>query len=226
MKKIFLFLAMLAFSASSFAQLSDEEYAYVSMDLQGILNLNMTTDPNVNFAFKTIADYQNGIIKYNATKLEVDATVAWDLFAYASSDDWDQVDSYSTNGQPTLPAEILEMKVVKPNTCAAPNNFNNFVSLKGLTNSTVAGGVPTTATQFLAGMVGTNTGESYAPGAAASNPSTNQFRVHYRLVPGIPAKFTNSTVDLGTTATSVGTTDFAQAGYYYLEVVYALVEDL
>ena len=215
-------LAILAFSVFAFqskAQLSDEEYAYVTMDLQGILNLTMTTDPTINFVFKTIPEYQNGIIRFNATKLEVDATVAWDLFAYASTDNWIQVDAYSTNGQATLPAEILEMQSILPNASPAPNNFNALISLKGLTNSGVTGGVPTAATQFLAGMVGTAAGESYAPGAAYSNPSTNQFRVHYRLKPSIPASFPNSTVALAAPG-------FAQAGYYYLEVVYALVEDL
>ena len=220
MKKGLLLLTVLAaFTFQSKAQLSDEEYAYVTMDLQGILNLTMTTDPTVNFVFKTIPDYQQGVMKFNATKLEVDATVAWDLFAYASTDNWTQVDNYSTTGQATLPAEILEIQTIQPNVCAAAVTFNALGSLKGLTNSGVAGGVPNASTQFIAGMVGTAVGQSYAPGAAASNPTTNQFRVHYRLKPGIPATFPNSTV-------VIAAPGFAQAGYYYLEVVYSLVEDL
>jgi hypothetical protein len=218
-KNLLIIIALAAFTFQSNAQLTDEEYAYVTMDLQGILNLTMTTDPTVNFTFKTIPDYQNGIVKFNATKLDVDATVAWDLFAYASSDNWVQVDAYSTNGQATLPAEILEMQSIQPNASAAPNDFNALVSLKGLTNSGVTAGVPVVATQFLAGMVGTAAGESYAPGSSEANPATNQFRVHYRLKPGIPATFPNSTVVLGAPG-------FAQSGYYYLEVVYSLVEDL
>jgi len=218
-KKLLVLLAFTAFAFQTKAQLSDEEYAYVTMDLQGILNLTMTTDPNVNFTFKSIPDYQNGIVKFNATKLDVDATVAWDLFAFASTDNWNQVDAYSTNGQSTLPAEILEMQSMNSNTTAATDNFNTLVSLKGLTNSGVVGGIPAATTQFLAGMVGTAAGESYAPGAAGSNPATNQFRVHYRLKPGIPATFPNSTVALAAPG-------FAQSGYYYLEVVYSLVEDL
>ncbi len=220
MKKIT--LALLVFAAFTFqskAQLSDEEYAYVTMDLQGILNLTMTTDPTVNFTFKSIPEYENGITRFNATKLEVDATVAWDLFAYASTDNWVQVDAYSTNGQGTLPAEILEMQSIQSNTSAAPANFNTMVSLKGLTNSGVSGGVPTVATQFLAGMVGTAANQSYAPGASKSSPSSNQFRVHYRLKPSIPATFPNSSV-------AIAAPGFAQSGYYYLEVVYSLVEDL
>ena len=212
-------LALTTFGFQSKAQLSDEEYAYVTMDLQGILNLTMSTDPTVNFTFKSIPDYQNGIVKFNATKLDVDATVAWDLFAYASTDNWIQVDAYSINGQNSLPAEILEMQSVQPNSTAATDNFNALISLKGLTNSEVVAGVPTINTQFLAGMKGTLANQSYLPGAASSNPADNQFRIHYRLKPGIPATFPNSAVALAAPG-------FAQAGYYYLEVVYSLVEDL
>ncbi len=223
MKKISLLAMAILFFAmqQTFAQLTDEEYSYVTMDLQGILDLRMTTDPQVDFTFKSIAQYQNGIVKFNATKLEVDATVAWDLFAYASTDNWIQVEGYSTNGEGTLPAEILEIQSASAN-ASAPlgGTFDAFVSLKGLTNSGVLAGVPDAdETQFLAGMVGTGAGESYEPGSAAGNPETNMFRLHYRLVPDIPATFPNSTVPLG----GVG---YAQAGYYYIEVVYALVEDL
>lgn len=222
MKKQLLALtaAVLLFAVPTFAQLSDEEYSYVTMDLQGILDLTMTTDPQVDFVFKTIQQYQNGITKFNAVKLAVDATVAWDLFAYASTDYWTQVDAYSTNGTDSLPAEILEIQQVNAN-AATPSGgtFTSFSSLKGLTNSGVSGGVPNASTQFIAGEVGTAAGESYAPGSAEANPSTNQFRLHYKLVPSIPSTFPNSTVSLP----GVG---FAQAGYYYLEVVYSLVEDL
>jgi hypothetical protein len=219
MKKIFTLLAFFGIATGSYAQLSDQEYSYVTMDLQGILNLTMTNDPTVNFSFKSIQDYKNGIIRYNATRLDVDATVAWDLFAYAATDNWSQVYKYSTTGTGTLPAEILEINSERDNNSVGGLNFNNFVSLKGLANSGVTGGVPTANTQYLAGMFGSAAGQSYAPGAAMVSPLTNQFRIHYKLVPGIPARFPNSSVSLGGAG-------FAQAGYYYLEVVYALIEDL
>jgi hypothetical protein len=228
MKKQLLTLAaaILMFALPSFAQLSDEEYSYVTMDLQGILDLTMTTDPQVDFSFKTIQQYQNGITKYNAVRLEVDATVAWDLFAYASTDDWTQVDQYSTNGEATLPAEILEIKQTNANTTVTlppVPTFDVFHNIKGLTNSGVTGGTPdllTNQTQFLAGAVGTAVGESYAPGTAEANPTTNKFRLDYRIKPGVPATFPNLETE---TIPGVG---FAQAGYYYLEVVYSLAEDL
>jgi len=222
-KLVFLFalVAMFATAQKSYAQLSDQEYNYVTMDLRGILNLTMTTNPQVDFVFKTIQEYRQGITRFNATKLEVDATLAWDLFVYANSDSWTQVEAYSTNGNSYLPAEILEMQ--SSVTSTAPVNINSFSSLLGLTNSTVAAGVPTAATQFLAGAFGTAAGESFAPGTAADNPTTHKFRIDMRLKPSIPATFPNSTVLL----TANGNNEaYAQAGYYYLEVVYSLVEDL
>jgi hypothetical protein len=228
MKKVlFVFAVVLLFATTAqkgYAQLSDEEYNYVTMDLRGILNLTMTTSPQVDFTFKTIQEYNQGITRFNATLLEVDATLAWDLFVYASTDTWTQVEAYSTNGNSVLPAEILELH--SSVTSAAPVNINAFSSLLGLTNSGVGSinaGEPTVATQFLAGAFGTGVGESFAPGTAANNPSTNKFRVDMRLKPSIPATFPNSTVLLTAAGNNV---DYAQAGYYYLEVVYTLVEDL
>ncbi len=227
MKKIFLLafaaVLLLGSTQSVNAQLSDEEYNYVTMDLRGILNLTMTTNPQVDFTFKTIQEYQQGITRFNATQLEVDATLAWDLFAYCNTDEWTQVEAYSTNGNNGLPAEILHMKSSVVNTATTTENFDAFVSLKGLTNSGVVGGAPAAATQFLAGMVGTGVGESFLPGTANSNPTTHKFRIDMRLKPGIPATFPSSSVLLTTTGNNE---PFAMAGYYYMEIVYSLVEDL
>jgi hypothetical protein len=211
----------LGISQSASAQLSDEEYNYVTMDLRGILNLTMTTNPQVDFSFKTIAEYKQGITQFNATQLEVDATLAWDLFVYANTDNWVPVEAYSTNGSNALPAEILELRSSVDNSAYTAEGFVNFASLKGLTNSGVnASGVPTASTQFLAGAVGTTgTNDSYIPGTAAANADTHRFRIDMRMKPDIPATFPNSTV-------AVPGVGYAQAGYYYLEVVYSLVEDL
>src|SRR5688572_14927916 len=154
MKKTIIAALCVIASFSGFAQLADEEYAYITLDLQGILTLTMTTNPQIDFVFTSINEYQNGITRYNATRLEVDATVAWDLFAYASSDYWTQGDAYSTNGVNTIPAEVLELQAIRANASnPLGGTFNTFESLKGLTNSGVTNGVPNANfTQFLAGM--------------------------------------------------------------------------
>ena len=223
-KFLFVFVAALimgSFTLKSYAQLSDEEYNYVTMDLRGILNLTMTTNPQVDFIFSTIQEYMHGITRFNAVQLEVDATMAWDLFAYASTDEWVQVEQYSTNGNNGLPAEILEIQSSVAS--SAPEHFNAFTSIRGPQNSDMVGGTPTVNTQFLAGEVGTGAGESTGPGTAAANPDTHRFRLDMRLVPDIPATFPNSDVDL---ADAGNGEEYAAAGYYYLEVVYSLVEDL
>lgn len=112
-KKAALLLALVGVLSvqESSAQLSDQEYVAVTMDLQGILQLTMTTEPQVDFVFNTIQKYQVGITKYNTTRLEVEATVPWDLYAQPSTEFWTQQIAYGagTNGQGTLPSEILEM---------------------------------------------------------------------------------------------------------------------
>ena len=89
----------------SFAQLSDQEYVAVTMDLQGILQLNMTTEPQVDFVFNTIQKYQVGITKYNATRLEkgieelerggdTEKRVAARLRRLSQAGDWKEVSSF------------------------------------------------------------------------------------------------------------------------------------
>jgi len=273
MKKLFgLLIAaglLMGIQTASFAQqsLNDVEYSYVTMDLQGILNLTMTTDPQVDFVFKTIQEHQNGITKFNAVRLEVDATVGWDLFAYANDNGlgWTQVESYSTNGIATIPAEILEVQAVNglgqnigwnvvdstvATTFGAVTTALNFQAFTPIKSTLAAGLVtsltPSATTQFIAGMNTTDQFAQMAPGVAHANPATHQFRLHYSIKPGIPAKFLRALapiadggsgrlVDgpLGTAradilALNVPTEpiNFAQAGYYYLEVAYVLVEDL
>lgn len=223
---------------SAQTQLSDEEYSYVTMDLQGVLDLTMTSNPQVDFTFSSIQDYQNGIIKFNAVQLEIDATVAWDLYVYAAADLWTQVESFSTNGAGNLPPEILMISSSVDNTGvdgAAVEVGSALQSLRGVTNAGIVGGAPAAATQFLAGNLGTTeagaASDSEAPGTAAGNPDTHKFRINYALYPGVPATFADhgetyngGALDLA--ALPGNTPAYAQAGYYYLEVVYSLVEDL
>lgn len=212
------------------AQLSAQEYVAVTMDLQGILQLNMTTDPQVDFVFNTIQKYQVGITKYNATRLEVEATVPWDLYAQPSSQFWTQQIAYGagTNGQGILPSEILEMQSIQPNTVAAPLTFNNFIGLSSNGGLNTASLTPSLNTQFLAGEFAQGVASSYAPGTSTSNPTTNKFLIHYRIKPGVPASFPNLTTQypvLAALTFTVGT-PYAQPGFYDLEVVYTLTEDL
>jgi len=214
----------------TFAQLSDQEYVAVTMDLQGILDLTMTTEPQVDFVFNTIQKYQVGITRYNATRLEVDATVPWDLYAQPSTQYWVQQIAYGagTNGQSTLPSEILEMESIQPNSVAAPLTFNSFIGLSSLLGANTASLLPSANTQFLAGEFAQGVGSSYAPATATASPLTNKFLIHYRIKPGVPANFPDLQLQypLEAAVAFTPTQPYAAPGYYDLEVVYTLTEDL
>lgn len=233
-KKLILMASIAAlFSVNtSRAQLSDQEYVAVTMDLQGILELNMTTEPQVDFVFNTIQKYQVGITKYNATRLEVNSTVPWDLYAQPSTQFWTQQLAYGagTNGQGTLPSEILEMQAIQPNsvTTSTPLTFNSFIGLSSNLGANTSSLTPTANTQFLAGEFAQGVTSSYAPSTSTMSPLTNKFLIHYRIKPGIPANFPNLTTQYPTVATATfdAVTPYAQPGYYDLEVVYTLTEDL
>ncbi|MBL0104598.1 MAG: hypothetical protein IPP51_13065 [Bacteroidetes bacterium] len=232
LKKALLFTAMAGIFTvnTSKAQLSDQEYVAVTMDLQGILELNMTTEPQVDFVFNTIQKYQVGITKYNATRLEVESTVPWDLYAQPSTEFWTQQIAYGagTNGQGTIPSEVLEMQAIQPNSVAALLTFNSFVGLSSNAGANTASLTPSVDTQFLAGEFAQGVASSYAPSTSTSSPLTNKFLIHYRIKPGVPANFPDLTTQYpalaATTFTAV--TPYAQPGYYDLEVVYTLTEDL
>ena len=158
------------------AQLSDQEYVAVTMDLQGILELNMTTEPQVDFVFNTIQKYQVGITKYNATRLEIESTVPWDLYAQPSTEFWTQQIAYGagTNGQGVLPSEILEMQSIQPNAVVALLNFDNFIGLSSNGGLNTASLSPTANTQFLAGKFGQGVANSYAPATSSASPWPQQ----------------------------------------------------
>jgi hypothetical protein len=223
-------LILLFNTNKSKAQLSDQEYVAVTMDLQGILQLNMTTDPQVDFVFNTIQKYQVGITKYNATRLEVEATVPWDLYAQPSTQNWTQEIAYGsgTNGQGTLPSEILEMQSIQPDAVAAPLTFDNFIGLSSNGGANTASLSPSANTQYLAGQFGQGVANSYPPATSTASPLTNKFLIHYRIKPGVPANFPDLSIQYPALAAATFTaiTPYAQSGFYDLEVVYTLTEDL
>ncbi|GEM_PF-1487992 len=220
MKKVvllcsFLFLFLVSFTPAK------KEHITIGAEFQSVMILTISSDPQVNFNFDSDEDIQNGIVKFNAVRLEVDATLPWDLFAYANTDYWIPGDVASSEDVSHLPAELLEIYSSSPNRCnPVGGNFNSFTGLKGLTNSGVVGGIPdANSTQFIAGMVGKEPNESYLPGTASMNSATNKFSLDYRIAPKHLSSLPNGKFSVGNNTAS---TD----GDYYLEVVYVLVEDL
>lgn len=166
----------------------DNEFVYVAMDLQGVLDLTLATDPNVEFTFNTIPSYVNGIIKPNVTELRVESTVPWDLYVQAETANWSQLQAFSSAGTSTIPSTLLEVRIIDG---AGNSALNNFTSL----------------TDTRLDIVGTvAAGDGIAAGSYLTTPDTHFFRVDYRIIPTLTAQY--------------------QAGYYGLNVIYTLAEDL
>ena len=176
-------------SGQAFAQLPDDnEYVYTTMDLQGVLDLTMTTDPNLSFVFTSIPQYTNGIIKPNATKLLVESTVKWDLYVNAETANWEVLQTYSNQGTSVIRDTILEVRVIDGAGISALSSFTDL----------------TLARLDIVGTVAASDG--IAAGSYLTSPNTHQFRVDYRVVPTVTAGY--------------------KAGYYGLNVIYNLAEDL
>ncbi len=190
--KAFVVAAVLALAIGNQANAQvlpdDNEFVYVAMDLQGVLDLTLATDPNVEFTFNTIPSYVNGIIKPNVTELRVESTVPWDLYVQAETTNWAQLQAFSSAGTSTIPSTLLEVRVIDG---AGSSALNNFTSL-------------TDARLDIVGTVGA--GDGVAAGSYLTTPDSHFFRVDYRIIPTLTAQY--------------------QAGYYGLNVIYTLAEDL
>ena len=166
----------------------DNEFVYVAMDLQGVLDLTLATDPNVEFTFNTIPSYVNGIIKPNVTELKVESTVPWDLYVQAETPEWAQLQPFSSAGTPIIPSTLLEVRVIDGAGNSALQNFTNLTDTR----------------LDIVGTVGASDG--IAAGSFLTTPETHFFRVDYRIIPTLTAQY--------------------QAGFYGLNVIYTLAEDL
>ncbi len=189
-----------ALSTKAFAQLpTDNENVYISLELQGVLDLTLVTDPNLDFVFSTIPQYQNGITKTNATELRVESTVAWDLTVNAETASWEAFEAYSQAGSAAIPSSIISIRAID----AAGNSLvdgggvaNTYFALTGTDQLPIIGDV--TGTVDAGDLPG-------AAGTYLTSPDTHQFRVDYRLSPGL---------------------DTYTAGYYGINLIYTLAEDL
>lgn len=125
------FLCLAGFASKSYAQLQDEKNVTITMDLQPILQLDMSTPDQIDFVFDDIADYYGGITKYGATILKISSTVNWDLWAVGTSqanmsgaaNNWDVQMQYgfsaTSGGVSTIPLSALELHQHAANTSSA-----------------------------------------------------------------------------------------------------------
>ena len=245
-------IAALSLSTKGFAQLQSEANVTVTMDLQPILQLNMTGPDNLDFTFTTIPQYIGGIIKYGATNLTVSATVDWDLYAVGTSNNgtkWDVLSGYNGGLDPLannqLPISLLELYQYPAN--AATTGFTGqeadystpFAPTSAIVpgqnsiyESTLASAYtePSAANKYIAGHAGATNyiaGGTYLTQTGAT--SSYKYTIDYRILPGLPATFpaagTNAllTASEALDVTVPGT--YAKPGIYSMDVKYVLVEN-
>jgi hypothetical protein len=198
------------------AQLIDEKDVTVTMDLQPVLQLEMTTPNQIEFVFDDINEYYSGITQYAATILKVSSTVSWDLYAVGRStgtngpEFWDQQIDYGNNNPnavPNLPLSLLELRQSQANNgaTAATGGFADYSqafspsATPSAGNSLyVNGGLntpPTTADKYIGGHAGTSgvAASDFLPGGSylteTGTTSDYYYAIDYRILPSLPAIF-------------------------------------
>jgi hypothetical protein len=249
--KIKLFLAAAALiGTTASAQLVDEKDVSITLDLQPVLQLDMSTPDQLEFVFDEIREYQAGIVRYAATILKVSSTVNWDLYAIGRSQGnngptfWDQQLTYGnniTNSIPNLPLSLLELKQAHANPAlpAAANvdyssTFSPATTPSGANSiyTDIAGGgaAPLAAHKYIAGHAGTTGVEDFMPGGSYLSQiggisSDFYYSFDYRILPGLPAVFPMAHAADGTTSEALTAGTYAQPGIYTMYVQYVLLED-
>jgi len=218
--KSFAVAGLVFFSATSYAQLIDEKDVTITMDLQPILQIDMTTPSQIDFVFDDIQDYYAGITKYAATILKVSSTVSWDLYAVGRSNGtngpefWDQVITYNgggaTNAIDDIPLSLVELRQSQPNNGdgAATGVFSDYNTAfppvgthNGANSLYVNAGTntpPTLDDKYIGGHSGTTAvvGDDFLPGGSyltsTGTTSDYYYAIDYRILPGLPAIFPNA----------------------------------
>jgi len=254
-KKIYaaaLLMGAMFIGSTSYAQIQDEQNVTVTMDLQPVLQLYMTTSDQINFTFNSVQSYQGGEIQYGATILKVSSTVDWDLYAVGTSTNgatWDNQLIYGTlgtNATTAISLAALELHQTPTNPdmtgyaggCAAGDYSTPFAPATALVagqNNIYVNANPYTAPaltdKYIAGEKGTGVGQQVTGGSYLQNstfPSNFYYVIDYRILPGLPVVFP-ADVDLDDCTTAdpnaISGVKYAQAGVYTMDVKYVLLED-
>lgn len=247
------FLVLAGFATPAFAQLQDEKNVTITMDLQPILKLDMTTSDQVDFVFDNLAAYNGGITKYGATILKVSASIDWDLYAVGTSSNsaglfWDNSVKYGAATDPNaianIPLQALELHQNQPNifntSGTVPDDYSATFPL--VTNPFVQTGsnniyasatpyvLPANTEKFIMGgndPLDFGTGGSYLTQGTATS-SIFYYAIDYRIVPGLPAIFPTSSDNAATPMDLVSLNAagaYAQPGVYTMNVKYVLLEN-
>lgn len=214
-------VAIIGLIASANAQKQGNQGVTIGMDLKPILQINMDAPEVISFLFDSRGQYQKGIVKNAATRIQVTSTVKWDLYAVGRSEGtspngtmyWDQKESFgnTVNSIADLPMSMVELRQRQPNngtlnTTATYADYSREFSDEfrpSPANSLYVSnnGTPTPPNKFgkyIAGHSGVSDAinKGYMP--AGSYVSDNgigtnfEFVMDYRILPGYPAIFPNA----------------------------------
>lgn len=161
------------------------------------MSFEVKTSPDVVFSFVSVNDYVAGKTKMGALKLRVNTDRRWDMWVKATTSSWSVVETYATEGT-TPDVDILQLAV------------RNSAS-----TSQILGFFPISDTeQYLIGSSATDV-EVGCPGVGAnaagdylSNRACYEFNVDFKIIPGIDPL------------------NYLRPGYYRLDVLFTIVEDL
>lgn len=231
------------------AQLLEEKNVTISMDLQPILNLEVSGGEQVQFVFDKTSDYAAGITKYGAVQLKVNASIGWDLYAVAFGSNGPYCDYQFGYGSESsalainqVPCSILEIHQDKPN--PFPGTANSFADYSSAFQQTpVKTGAnniytsaqpyvpPVDGEKYIAGGNNAVTsavmpGGSYLLSNGISGGAASYFwyNIDYRIVPGLPAVFPNAATNAGISS-ALQSPNYAQPGVYTMNVKFVLVEN-
>ncbi len=162
------------------------------------LSFELKVSPSVNMVFNTIEKYQNGLVQYNFSQLNIDADMTWDLYVGANTstqDEWDEDMRYSNSGA-TPDVSILQLRF---RNAGATSQENGFFPLQDINNPVYIIGSAALNPEIACGNVGAN-----AAGDYITSPGCHQFNLDMLIKPGLTYR----------------------PGLYKLEIVFTLVENL
>ena len=220
--KLVLFLFLIGIVTTTKAQKGSQSGVSIVMDLQPVLQLEMTSPEQINFIFNNKKEFASGIIKNSATILKVTSTVKWDLYAVGRTTSnnvnrstfWEQEKSYGStvNSVANLPLSLLEIKQSQINTATEGSlatypdysqDFSNpFRTSAGNSLYVAQDGSatpPNRSGKYIAGQSGFSSGDKndyMAAGSFYSHTKKNDpnfyYKIDYRILPGYPAIFPNA----------------------------------
>ncbi len=172
-------------------------YLSISAIAGAQVSFELKTSPEVVFSFVSVNDYVAGKTKMGALKLRVNSDRRWDMWVKATTSNWTAVDNYATEG--AVPdVGLLQLSV---RNASGTSNISGFFPITELE-------------QYLIGSAATDV-EVPCPGAGANaagdylgNRACYEFNVDFKITPGIDP------------------VNYLRPGYYRLDVLFTIVEDL